>query len=33
VGKGFEADRTDEMGREGQVFKTLTQIFRFFENF
>lgn len=44
TGKGFEGDacevkrmpegdRTDEMGREGQGFKTLSQIFRFFGNF
>lgn len=44
VGRGFEGDacevtrmpegdRTDEMGRVGQGFKTLSQIFRFFGNF
>ena len=33
AGRGFEGDRTDEMGEEGRVFKTLSQIFRFFGNF
>jgi hypothetical protein len=33
LGVGFARDRTDRENGEGWVFKTLSQIFRFFENF